>query len=127
MKELSFFRISFDWTHSSRCFVPYKSLSQKPHYKHVLSDRTRFLMIFSVQYHQAMGLTFSIKFSDKSHAFHGTHLFHWSDIIKSKHFTSWESPEIVTCKISILYKGVFTPEIPCRHRTGIGEICCQFK
>ena len=74
MKELSFFRISFDWTHSSRCFVPYKSLSQKPHYKHVLSDRTRFLMIFSVQYHQAMGLTFSIKFSDKSHAFHGNHL-----------------------------------------------------
>ena len=43
MKELSFFRISFDWTHSSRYFVPYKSSFQKPHIKHVLSDRTRFL------------------------------------------------------------------------------------
>ena len=43
VKEPSFFRFRFDWTHSSRCFVSYKSSLQKPHAKHVLSERTRFL------------------------------------------------------------------------------------
>ena len=45
---------------------------------------------------------------------------------KSKHFTSWESPEIVTWEISILCKGNYVPEISCRHRTKL-NICCQFK
>lgn len=37
LKELSFFRQNFDWTHSSRHFISHTSQFQKPHLKHILS------------------------------------------------------------------------------------------
>ena len=124
MKELSFFRISFDWTHSSRCFVPYKS-SFKSHtlntsfpIEHVSYDLCKynikpwdspFLLYFKEKLFFPWESPFSFEVTDKS-----------------KHFTSWESPEIVTWEISILCKGNYVPEISCRHRTKL-NICCQFK